>query len=86
LPDQVGERELHVRASRIGQVLCDEGAEAQSLVQFPHEDQAAIGGDLGSLEHDLQHGVERELEGLVLGFTHWVCTSPAQASRSNPHQ
>ena len=86
LPDQVGERELRVRASRISQVLCDEGTEAQPLVQFADEDQAAIGGNPGSLELDLQRGVERELKGLVLGFTHWVCTSPAQSSRSNPYQ
>jgi len=60
--------------------VCDEGTEAQPLVQFAHENQAAIGGDPGSLELDLHHGVEREREGLVLGFTYWVRTSPASSS------
>ncbi len=44
-------------------MLCDEGAEAQPLVQLADEDQAAIGGDPQSLELDLQRGLERELKG-----------------------
>ncbi len=44
-------------------LLCDEGAEAQPLVQLADEDQAAIGGDPQSLELDLQRGLERELIG-----------------------
>jgi hypothetical protein len=51
-------------------VLRDEVAEAQPLVELPHEDQAAIGGDPRSLELDLQRRVERELKGLGLRLTH----------------
>jgi hypothetical protein len=61
---------LRVLAPRIGDVLRDEVAEAQSLVHLTHEDQAAIRGDARALELDPQRGVERELEGLVLGLTH----------------
>jgi hypothetical protein len=70
LPDEIGERELGVRAPRVGQVLRDEVAEPQTFVELPHEDQAAIGGDPRSLELDLQRRVERELKGLGLRLTH----------------
>ncbi len=86
LPDQIGERELGVRAPRVGQVLRDEVAEAQPFVELADEDQTAIGGNPRSLELDLQRGVERELKGLVWRLTHWVCTSTASSSRSNPHR
>jgi len=50
-------------------VLRNQVAEAQTLVQLAHEDQAAIGGEPRSLELDLQRGVEREPKGLVCGLT-----------------
>jgi len=86
LPDQVGEGELRVRAPRIGQVLGDQIAEAQPLVQLAHENQAAVGGDPRALELDPEPGVEGELQGLVLCFTHRMRTSAASSSRSNPHR
>jgi len=58
LSAQIGERELGVCSSRVGQVLRDEIAEAQPFVEFAHEDQTAIGGTPRSLELDLQRGVE----------------------------
>jgi len=43
---QVGQRELPVfPAPRVGQVLGDEFAEAQTFVHLAHENQAAVGGD-----------------------------------------
>ena len=63
-------------------MLCNQVAEAQSLVHLAHEDQAAIGGDPRSLELDLQCGVERELKGLVCGLTHWVSASAPSSARA----
>ena len=56
-------------------MLGDEFAEAQTLVQLTHQNQAPVGGDPRTLEIDLQGGVEGELKGLVLLLTRWVCTS-----------
>jgi len=42
LPDQVGEWELRVLAPRIGDVLRDQVADAQPLVQFADEKQPAV--------------------------------------------
>jgi hypothetical protein len=67
-------------------VLFDEFSEPESLVEFAHQDQAAVGGDAGTLEIDLERGVEGELEWLILFLTHWVWTSGAASSRSNPHK
>ena len=63
---------------------CVESTELRGI-NDTHEDQAAVGSDPRSLELDLQRRVERELEGLVLGVTQWVRTSPASSSRANPH-
>ena len=65
-------------------MLCNQVAEAQSLVHLAHEDQAAIGGDPRSLELDLQCGVERELKGLVCGLTHWVSASAPSSGARKP--
>jgi hypothetical protein len=58
-------------------MLSDEVAEPQPFVEFPHEEQPTIGGDSRALEVDPEPGVERELQRLVLGFTHRVGTSAA---------
>jgi len=60
--------------------------EPESLVEFPHQDQVAVGGDTGTLEIDLERGVKRELKGLILLPTYWVLTSAASSSRSGPHE
>jgi len=55
LPQQVSQGRLGVlAAARIRQVLSDQIAEAQPLVQLPHQDQDAVGGDPRSVEIDLQ--------------------------------
>ena len=86
LPDQVGEWEPRVLAPRIGDVLRDQVADAQSLVQLAYEDEPAVGGDPRALELDAEPGVKRELKGLVLCVTHRMRTSAASPSRSNPHR
>jgi hypothetical protein len=61
--------------------LGDEFAEAQTFVQLTNQNQAAVGGDTGTLEINLERGVEGELKGLILYLTHWVLTSGASSSR-----
>ena len=67
-------------------MFVDKCSEPESLVEFAHQDQAAVGSDAGTLEIDLKRGVEGELKGLILYLTHWVLTSGAPSSRSNPHE
>jgi hypothetical protein len=67
-------------------VLFDQFSEPESLVQFAYQDQAAIGSHAGTLEIDLEGGVERELTGLILYLTHSVLASKASSSRSHPHE
>ena len=87
LAQQVRQRKLRVLpVPRVGQVLGDEITEAQTFVQLAHQNQAAVGGDPRSLEIDLQRSVEGELKWPVLSLTHWVLTSGASSSRSNPHE
>jgi hypothetical protein len=64
----------------------DQFSEPESLVEFPHQDQAAVGSDAGTLEIDLERGVAGELKGLILYLTPWVLTSGASSSRSHPHE
>ena len=73
MAQQIGKRELCVLpTAAIGQMLSDQFSEPESLVEFAHQDQAAIGGDARTLEIDLERGVERELKRLAWAFTHWV--------------
>jgi len=67
-------------------MLSDEFSEAESLVEFPRQNQAAVGGDARPLEIDLERGIERELKRLVLPLTQWVLTSGSSSSPSRPHE
>jgi hypothetical protein len=40
-------------------MLFDQFSEPESLVEFAHQDQAAVGSNVGTLEIDLERGVER---------------------------
>jgi hypothetical protein len=40
-------------------MLFDQFSEPESLVEFAHQDQAAVGSNAGTLEIDLERGVER---------------------------
>ena len=67
-------------------MLLDQCPEPESLVEFAHQDQAAVGSDARTLEIDLERRVEGELKGLFWYLTHWVLTSGAPSSRSRPHK
>jgi hypothetical protein len=67
LPQQIGEGKLRILPTAgVCQVLFDEFPEAESHVDFAHQDEAAVGRDAGALEIDPERGVEGELKGLVL--------------------
>jgi hypothetical protein len=55
-------------------------------VEFAHQDQPAVGGDPGTLEIDLERGVEGELKGSIMYLTPWVLASGASSSRLHPHE
>src|SRR5712692_9433924 len=57
-------------------MLLDQFSEPESLVEFAHQDQAAVGSDARALETDLEGGVKGELKGLVWGFTTGVRAVP----------
>jgi hypothetical protein len=87
LAQQVGEGELRILpSSGVRQILFDQCSEPQPLVEFAHQDQAAVGSDAGTLESDLERGVKRELKRMISRFTHWELASGAPSSCSNPHQ
>src|ERR1039457_6890752 len=65
-------------------MFCDEFAQPQAFIQLSHEEQATIRRYSRSLEIHLQRGVERELKGLVLLFTHWVQASGVSLRRQSP--
>jgi hypothetical protein len=67
----------------VGQMPFDQFSEPESLVQFAHPDQAAVGSDAGILEGDFERDVEGELKGLIFHLTHWVLTSGLSSSRSH---
>jgi hypothetical protein len=67
-------------------MLLDQFSKPESLVEFAHQNQAAVGSDVRALEIDLEGGVKGELKGLVWGFTHWIPTSNTSSSRSHPHK
>jgi hypothetical protein len=78
-------------------MLFHQFSEPESLAEFAHQDQAAVGlpprgfgrrvgSDAGALEIDLERGVEGELKWLVLYLTLWVLTSGASSSHSHPHE
>ena len=50
-------------------MLFNQFSESQSFAEFPHQNQAAVGGDVGALEIDLDKGVEGELKRLALFLT-----------------
>jgi hypothetical protein len=47
-------------------MLFDQFSEPESLVEFPHQDQAAGRSDAGTLEIDLERGVEGDMREMFL--------------------
>jgi hypothetical protein len=86
LPQQVGEAKLRVLSTGVRQMLCDQFTEPESLVEFAHQNQAAVGGNVGALEIDLKKDTEGKLKRPVLYLTYWVLTSGASSSHSHPHE
>jgi len=65
LPQQVGEGKLRfLPTAGVRQMLIDQCSEPESLVEFVHQDQAAVGSDARTLEFGLERRVEGELKGL----------------------
>jgi len=67
-------------------MLIDQFPEPEPLVEFAHQDQAAVGSDARTLKIDLERRVEGELKGLFWYLTHLVLSSGAPPSRSDPHK
>jgi hypothetical protein len=86
LPQQVGEAKLRVLPTAVRQMLFDQFAESEPLVEFAHQDQATVRSDAGALELDLERGVEGELKRPFLYLTHWVLTSRTFSPRSHPYE
>ncbi len=84
LPHQVGQRQLGVLCARVGQVPLDEIPQTQSLVQLPHQQQAAVGSHPRALELNPQGAVERELKGTFLRLNPLPLYLLATPSASNP--
>jgi len=67
-------------------MLFDQFSESEMLVEFAHQDQAAVRRDAGTLEIGVQASIKRELKGLVLSFTRGGLAPGASSSRPNPHE
>jgi hypothetical protein len=67
-------------------MLRDQLTESEPLLEFTHQDQAAVGPNARTLEADLDRGIEEKLKRPVLYLTHWVLTSGTSLPRSHPHK
>jgi hypothetical protein len=80
LAQQVGKGGLRILPSAgVRQMLLDQFSESETLVEFAYQDQAAVRGDARTWEIHPERGIERELKGLVLAFTHGVLASGASS-------
>jgi hypothetical protein len=86
LPQQVGKAKLRVLPTRVCQILFDQFSEPEPLVEFAHQDQAAVGSDARTLEADLENSIKGKLKRPLLYLTHWVITSGTSSSRSHPQK
>ena len=64
----------------------DQFSEPETFVKLSNQDQAGVRRYAGTLEIDLERGVEGELKRLILYLTYWVLTSGAASPRSDPHR
>jgi hypothetical protein len=58
----------------------------RSLIQLTNKNQAAIGNHTGTLETNLERGVDGERKELILRLTNWFLASAAFSSRSHQHE
>src|SRR6266699_5381470 len=83
---KIRERQLSVLSPPVvHDVFADERTQSQTFIQFPHQQQT-VGSDARTLEINFQRGVERELKGLILCFTHWVEASANLVLLSKSHE
>jgi hypothetical protein len=73
-------------SAAINQVLINQIAKTQPLIQLTNQNQTVVRSDPRTLEIDLQGGVEGKLKRLVYFFTHWVLTSSASSLLPNPYE
>ena len=64
----------------------DQFAEPEPLVEFAHQEQAAVGSDARTLKADLETGIEGKLKRPVLLLTRWVLTFGTSSLRSHPRK
>jgi hypothetical protein len=86
LPQQIGEAKLRVLPTAVRQMLFDQFAESEPLVEFAHQDQATVRRNVRTLKTDLERRIEGKLKGPFLYLTHWVLTSGASSSHSHPYE
>jgi hypothetical protein len=83
---QVSKAKLRILPTGVRQILRDQFAEPEPLVEFAHQPQAAAGSDARTLKTDLETGIEGKLKRPVLFLTHWVLTSGTSSPRSHSHK
>src|SRR5712692_5232987 len=86
LAKEIWQRELVVASgARIGEMLLDQGAQAETLVQLAWQQQPGVGGHRGSPELDAKLRIEREANRARFRVTHWVVPSAPARSPREPH-
>jgi hypothetical protein len=70
----------------VAQVRGDDRLQPEAFVQLTDQNQAGVGGDMGSLKRDLQKAAESELKGFGFFLTHRVSPILAGFIAWNPRQ
>ena len=69
LSQQIRQVELRVHAvAGIAQVVRDEFLQSEAFIQLTNKNKSGVGGDVRSLERNLQEAIEGELKRLVFFF------------------
>ena len=64
-------------ATAFGEGRCGRRGQVEQIVQLAIGEQAAVGGDPGPVEFELEAAVERDPQGWCLGFTRRVHHQPS---------
>ena len=67
-------------------MLRDQLTESEPLLEFTHQDQAAVGPNARTLEADLDRGIEGKLKRPVLFLARPALTSRRSSLRSRPRK
>ena len=57
MPQQAGEAKLRILPTGVRQMVRDQFTEPEPLVEFAHQDQAAVGSDARTLEGDIERRI-----------------------------